>query len=620
MFIALGSTVIYRYLTIHLRKSCEDHLKKEKKTYMYIAYCRNQKSLNEVDTTEYRLSTTAGEYRPTYLIRVSDWEKVPGHEAKNGYCALSYVWAQSGQVVQNEEGEYDCIDNGLHCIVEGYDMDEGDSVRMLPTDEEETEFITYFFPSSKSKATVRFVTYDKLLQQLCKDFQIEYIWYDKICINQSDKESRLHEIKQMHRIYGNACYTVALVPEVHIYDPEDCATIDPVFQNIKANTAAWDDIVQVSLWWKRSWTLEETMASKRMLVIGTDTHLWQHSFHTCPISSTCDNFSVWMLDFVNQQQGDRSVNQALSEAHFRSSSKEHDKIFSLVNIFHDMFQNMKISYKIDIKKALHTFYRTIATNDLAILCFGSCLSPYGFEFRINTMSNHHLPSWTGVSGLHLTSPITTTTTLLQSPHSICDDMLLHLSTKYYMVVSVAPYNYGCFSLLSHDKQKWEHQIDIFNRRQEVIGSYTTVDEDTALIDWAIKMKTVSSIFATHCCYKPQDTPIMQTRPFSLAEDCKECIILPILFKASNLVSKDVEGSQSLRLLGGYTHDYFLPVLKKCTDDVNATEEERYKAVGIFYIGNPDDEDLTSDDPDEILNSVFRGDNAVHDKAKEFIIQ
>ncbi|KAI7848119.1 hypothetical protein BDC45DRAFT_610564, partial [Circinella umbellata] len=96
---------------------------------MYITYCRNQKSVDAVDRTNYRLSVTGGEYRPTWLVRVSDWQKVPGTEAVEGYHTISYCWEQSGEVVKDEtddgNDEYDLVDNGKHCIVEGYNVGEG---------------------------------------------------------------------------------------------------------------------------------------------------------------------------------------------------------------------------------------------------------------------------------------------------------------------------------------------------------------------------------------------------------------------------------------------------------------------------------------------------------------
>ncbi|KAI9249697.1 hypothetical protein BDA99DRAFT_215790 [Phascolomyces articulosus] len=579
---------------------------------MYITYCRNQRSLDPVDTTQYRRDATAGEYRPTYLIRVSDWKKVPGKQVKTGYCALSYVWEQSGDAVQKENGEYDCIDKGRHCIVEGYDMEKGDLTTMTLTEEEKYEI--QFIPLTRSMATIKHVTYEELLRQICKDFEIEYLWYDKICINQSDDEIKLREIKQMHKIYGNACYTVAVVPEVHVYDPKDFDIIAPLYEDIEASTKAWSDMTQKSLWWKRSWTLEETMLSKRILVIGTDTHFWQHSFHTCDIPTAYNPFSIWMLDFANQQQGGGSINQALNQAHFRTSSKEHDKIFSLANIFPDIFKNMRINYETDIKTTFNHFYRTIATHDLSILCFSSNLSVNGKELVVNTMKNHNLPSWTGVSGLHLDKPVVITATWLQSQHSICDDMLLHISTKYCKTLSVVPYDFGIFSPLSHDKYQWNQQFDEFVKLQEAKGLCDTFDEDT-LLDWAIKMERILTCHATH--YYQQDAPVIKARPLSLTEDCDECIILPILLKSYSLLIGRIEELPSLKFLGGYSHDYFLPVIKKYEDAANGTKE-RCKAIGIYYLGNTFYKDLISDDPDEILNSIF-GDDA-HSEAKEFIIQ
>ncbi|KAI9249788.1 hypothetical protein BDA99DRAFT_590003 [Phascolomyces articulosus] len=567
-----------------------------------------------------------------FSLFVTSWStiKVPGKQVETGYCALSYAWEQSGDVVQKENGEYDCIDSGRHCIVEGYDTGKNgffpkirrmlrrkkrDSVTMIPTGEEENKFEVQFLPSTRIKATIKRVTYEELLQQICKDFEIEYLWYDKICIDQSDHEIKLREIKQMHKIYSNACYTVAIVPEVHIYDPKDFDISNSFRDTTEASIKAWVDMTVRSLWWKRSWTLEETISSKRILVIGTDTHFWQHSLLTCDIPTTYDTFSIWMLDFANQQQGGGGVNQALSQTHFRSSSKEHDKIFSLANIFPDMFKNMKINYEIDIKTTLNHFYRTIAIHDISILCFGSNLFKNGEEIRVNTMKNYNLPSWTGVSGEHLRHRIATTTTWLQPQHSICDDMLLHISTKYYKTLWVAPYDCGCFSPLSHDKHQWYQQIDKLGEREKAKGLSITVEEDTALIDWAIKMRYVLGCFATHY-YQPQDAPVRRARPLSLTEDCNECIILPILLKSYSVLVWNIEGLPTLKFFDSYSHNYLLPVIKKYVDAANGTKE-RYKAIGIYYLGAPNDGDLSSDDSDEILSSIF-GD--VHSEAKEFIIQ
>ncbi|KAI9268934.1 hypothetical protein BDA99DRAFT_570161, partial [Phascolomyces articulosus] len=65
---------------------------------MYITYYQDQRSEDIVDPC-YQLNIMGGDYRPTWLIRTFDWKKVPGIEARFGYCTLSYCWEQSGEVI-----------------------------------------------------------------------------------------------------------------------------------------------------------------------------------------------------------------------------------------------------------------------------------------------------------------------------------------------------------------------------------------------------------------------------------------------------------------------------------------------------------------------------------------
>ena len=55
---------------------------------MCITYCRNQRTVDLKDKTSYHLGVTEGDYRSTWLIRVSDWKKVPGEEAIDDYQTL----------------------------------------------------------------------------------------------------------------------------------------------------------------------------------------------------------------------------------------------------------------------------------------------------------------------------------------------------------------------------------------------------------------------------------------------------------------------------------------------------------------------------------------------------
>ncbi|KAI9262410.1 hypothetical protein BDA99DRAFT_537754 [Phascolomyces articulosus] len=261
---------------------------------LYITYCRNQTTVDLVDTTSHCLNASGGNYRPNLLVRVSDWKTVPGTEAKDGYCALSYCWDQSGEVVERDDGsgEYDCIDNSKHCIVDGCNVDK--DLLVLSDKEKRDGHVIRCKPVCET-TTVKDVSYNELLQQLCKDFQIHYLWYDKLCIDQSNREIKLKEIKQMHRIYSNALYTIALVPEVHINEPEDFDEYNP-HCGTKALFYANENMMR-SHWYKRSWTLEEVMRSKYILVVANDLSILHFGLNVAPdgtptVMNTVRNYNL----------------------------------------------------------------------------------------------------------------------------------------------------------------------------------------------------------------------------------------------------------------------------------------------------------------------------------------
>ncbi|KAG2221001.1 hypothetical protein INT45_004620 [Circinella minor] len=140
------------------------------------------------------------DFMPSFLVRTSDMNLVEGSKVQEGYCTLSYSWNQSCETIKNETaGKSYRIDQGKHKIVYP-----GKTVRKKPRGRK------------RIPHKVRFVTFEELIQEICKDFNIKYIWYDQMCINQSSKEEKLREIRQMHKIYSNAYCAVALVPEVEV--------------------------------------------------------------------------------------------------------------------------------------------------------------------------------------------------------------------------------------------------------------------------------------------------------------------------------------------------------------------------------------------------------------------
>ncbi|KAI9268867.1 heterokaryon incompatibility protein-domain-containing protein [Phascolomyces articulosus] len=554
---------------------------------MYITYCRDQKAADLVDTSIYRHNATSGTFRPTWLIRISDWQKVPGTEAQSGYCTLSYCWEQSGEVVPREDGtgEYDCIDNGLHQLAQKVKASTRGKKRYR-----------------KKAITQKYVTFEQLIQQLCTDFQIDFIWYDKICINQLDKHDKHRELKQMHLIYSNAKYSIALVPEMKIYSLKDFAR-DHLQQGNQARGRALE-MMFASRWWKRSWTLEEIMMSKSLLLVGTDINLWQHSLMS-NIPTTVDLLSNALLDYSNRKR--KSINQALYEAHFRTSTKQHDKIFALANIYPDIFNRIELSYDIDPQTTFYSFYRTIALNDLSMMCFGANIQLDKSIFRTTTMHHHNLPSWTGVEGLHVPFCVATITAF-QSPHFIDDNMHLHIRSRYG-ILPIEQY----LSNKTTNTNDYANQMDttMDNRNKGQFTDLSNANDNTVLLELRVDMLSYSNCKATH--YFRAD-PITNAKSLSLTindNNCNDCVALPILF--STYYQTGIPHDPVLRTYtpGPYLHAYFVPVFQKCRSSVDT---QRYKAVGIMLVAAALENEAW--DPHELLNILFDP----NDSCDEFIIE
>ncbi|KAG2218771.1 hypothetical protein INT45_012991 [Circinella minor] len=669
---------------------------------MYITYCRNQKSVDLEDRTDYRLSLTGGDYRPTWLVRVSDWEKVPGTEAVDGYHTISYCWEQSGEVVKNETNEeYSLVDNGKHCIVEDFKLfedsilqwedfynalidiqevdkevgerkirkiinpikkritkmkmmlhnkeehqednqkndeekDKEDASKVASDNHEEEylmdfkDYVLFCVPQSKT-TRIRYVTYEELLQQVCKDFQVEYVWYDKVCIDQKDNKAKSKEIKQMHKIYQNGRYTIAMIPEAAVIDPKDFE--HKVFATGHKAQDRLTNCVWESCWFKRSWTLEEVMMARRILIVGTNTNMFQNSLHTNDVPTTIDFLSSTLLDFGGRtEQNKGSVNQALAYAHFRTSTKPHDMIYALKNTFYHMFDGMEISYSTNIKTAFNDFYRHVVTNDLSILCFGSNLRFDGDARLKSTMDSYNLPSWTGVSGSHADSYVSTTLHS-QLKYHIDDTMWMYITTKHYWKIPVKPYDHGCYSFPKTSRVEnafYAEKIDRINRdrcHKDYTNDLTTANKHAILLEWIVNINAVTGCYMTHY-HQPQDGLLTQIRPLTLTEDCEECIILPILLESHTEICIQRDEKVSNFTIGRYDHDYCLPVLRECTEGTG-----RYKAIGVYYIGEGNKisdqptfqwnhcigrDDIFTDDPKKILSSLFENDD--HDTLKEFIIE
>ncbi|KAG2219336.1 hypothetical protein INT45_006869 [Circinella minor] len=317
-------------------------------------------------------------FMPSYLVDTYDMRLVKGSDVDQGYCTLSYSWNQSGEIlIDKTTGKSSRLDQGKHEII-------------FPESalQENSEY------QEQTLDEVKYVKFEGLIQEICRDFGIRYIWYDQMCIDQEDEKKKHAEIHQMHKIYSNAYCTVALIPELMIDNVESPGSTVYEFDHYS--------MFQEAQWMKRMWTLEEALVSSQILFVGRNVHLWSYNLkeYTYPIFHMQSNYAIPAV---------------LHYAQTRTSTKEHDHIFALANIFPDIIKQITVNYNQDVQDLMLQFYGLLAKHDLRILCFGRIAydndmhkpSP-GHSMEGDDMDKvkceqglvqkFDLPSWTGVHG------------------------------------------------------------------------------------------------------------------------------------------------------------------------------------------------------------------------------
>ncbi|KAG2217619.1 hypothetical protein INT45_004174 [Circinella minor] len=319
------------------------------------------------------------QFKPTWLVRASDMQLVSGSSITDNtqYHALSYSWNQSGEIIKrhsNSRNKYDRVDDGKHTIISGW----------------------------HKLRKRKHVHFEAIIQRICKDFDIKYIWYDQMCIDQTDTIKKQHEIQQMHHIYQNAHYTVVLLPELEYLGEKNAAS---------HRGLVMDTILETE-WVKRVWTLEEAYMSRKMLFVGKNVHMWSIVGQDCiPLMTRTGHF----LYNICMEQGKWNASTALWFARTRSSTEQHDWIFALTNMFPAIKPGITFRYDMTISALTIQFYRLLMEHDPTILLFGEPYTSNDLKVLNRRRQQHHhqqgasdikdnsimSPSWTGIFGTHI---------------------------------------------------------------------------------------------------------------------------------------------------------------------------------------------------------------------------
>ncbi|KAI9498859.1 hypothetical protein BDB00DRAFT_322961 [Zychaea mexicana] len=357
---------------------------------------------------------------PPRLVRTSDMSIVPGTEAhKQGYCALSYPWNWSGDIVVRGKENSIRVDRAKHRLIfhplatpaaaVGESQQQANVIYNSERDSTSSDAIDdpQQQQQQDQRCSVHYVKFEGVIQQICKGFDIHYIWYDQLCVSNSNREE---EVQQMHHYYSNAQFTVVLVPEMKISRKipmaATTATSSTYYPVSHPNIARCIRAIHDSQWSMRTWTYQEAIVSERLLFVGENTHLWSDSMHNLyysqfavASSASTRTAAYYVKSLCEQHKPGREASNILRHLHTRHCTKEHDRVFALANLFPNVRNNSSITYKESVVQQMVDAYTTLATYDLTVLCFGRPAKSYPSTMR------HYadLPSWIGVAGQHIYS-------------------------------------------------------------------------------------------------------------------------------------------------------------------------------------------------------------------------
>jgi hypothetical protein len=116
-----------------------------------------------------------------------------------------------------------------------------------------------------------------------KQLGFNYLWVDRLCIDQGNPHEKIHVISNMNRIYQQA--EVTLVAAADHCDGLVGVGVTKVFRKSQIHTYLGDlelvslceepiEAIKRSKWYSRAWTFQESLLSRRLLIFTPDQLYW----------------------------------------------------------------------------------------------------------------------------------------------------------------------------------------------------------------------------------------------------------------------------------------------------------------------------------------------------------
>ncbi|KAI8142252.1 hypothetical protein BJV82DRAFT_657917 [Fennellomyces sp. T-0311] len=525
-------------------------------------------------------------FRPTFLIRTSDMALVPGDTAIDGYCALSYASSWMGDDTSDEAIDYG---KKIHTLIDYGNVIYRSNGSYYMEQEQiffdgEKQFDKWVH-GSEDRLVRRRMTFGGVIQHLCRHFGIKYIWYDKMCIDKTNAAMKRNELRQMHQIYGNAQYTMAIVPEMwYRHNDHDKYLFDGNKPASNVRVARCFHQLITSQWSRRVWPFTEAMMSQKLLFVGRNIHVWSDTISNNKLYwklawDSDDLDPVYLLQSITTKPSSINVSTALSYIHRRQCAKPHDRVFALANLFPEFIDGITFSDTQPLLQLTTQFYRYLAAKDFSLLCFGRLVTHEEQPQLMIQQDRDFIctPSWTGVYGTHSSlAPFVRypPRTTFSNYYSL-DDGSLHI-TSSSITVPVDPVDQTMFEQnveLPSAPFVCSYEVDTLDQYNKV----TIVSIDS----WSYHAIRYSfGLTATHQIatkgareYMGEELNVSATSTvwLSLTQDnCNECIVL-----------SGVPFEIDLKGFTGY------PVVKKVGDMPFERPQEYYTSIGFCFARNLD---------------------------------
>ncbi|KAI0854153.1 HET-domain-containing protein [Daldinia vernicosa] len=285
--------------------------------------------------------------------------------------------------------------------------------------------------------------------EMTKQLGFRYLWVDRYCINQENEKERAHQISNMHLIFQQA--EVTLVAATDDFDGLSGVQVDgslnqrarKVQKQVQIGDMALATIPRLrgaicdSNWYKRGWTLQEGLLSRRVLVF-TEGELYWNCCGMSERESVYISPEISHLPDMSQQGGwmpaglfDRTSKGTARLLHtsdadiprsLTTSPEFNERIISNINseIWRDItgYGERHLTYdtdSLDAFKGIMQMHMTRAGNNIKFilglpipiipnldlnLVFGFVLSGLTDQRDVSYRRRHHLPSrsWAGWEG------------------------------------------------------------------------------------------------------------------------------------------------------------------------------------------------------------------------------